>query len=136
MTKAFLRIIANEFCLDEANVPTVLKRLPDLRPRVQRIAVVRYLRPHLERMHPLDIQKMLDSRKISLEDLDFFIVLSEAMQTPPSNPPGPPRSWRLMHWLTWVALLEWLYTKVQLIAGLFRISDAAAAAEPTGTHSW
>ena len=41
-----------------------------------------------------------------------------------------------MHWLTWAVLLDWLYTKVQLIAGLFRIPGAPAATETTGTHSW
>ena len=44
MTKALVRLVANEVCLDEANVPAVLKRLPDLHPRIQWIAVKHLLR--------------------------------------------------------------------------------------------
>jgi len=133
MKKALVRLVINELCLGEANVPAALKLLPHLRPKAQRI-VVRYLRPHLERMDHCDIQKMLESGRISVGDMDFFMAVSEAMGVPPSDPPRPPRSWRPVHWLTRAALLDWLYTKIQLIVGLFRIAGVPAAAEPMDTR--
>ena len=53
------------------DVPFFLRRLCDLNPAAKRI-VMPYLRWRMKRMHSVDIQIMLESGQIVIEDLDFF----------------------------------------------------------------
>lgn len=71
MLKFLLPTMARELCTIHGHVPFFLKHLHDLNPAAKRIALL-YLRGRMVRMHPVDIQEMLDSGQVSIENLDFF----------------------------------------------------------------
>ena len=71
MLKMFVPVIAKELGTVHGHVPFFLRRLCDLNPAAKRI-VMPYLRWRMKRMHSVDIQIMLESGRIVIEDLDFF----------------------------------------------------------------
>ena len=71
MTKLLLSAVAKEFCTTSGHVPDLLKQLCNLNPAAKRIVVL-YLRWRMGRMHPVDIQIMVDSSQVSRDELDLF----------------------------------------------------------------
>ena len=73
MLKLLLPTMVKELCTIHGHVPFFLKHLHNLNSAAKRI-LVSYLRWRMGRMHPVDIQAMLDSDQVSIEDLDFFVA--------------------------------------------------------------
>lgn len=71
MLSLLLPTLTKEVCTVHGHVPFFLKRLHSLNPLAKRITVL-YLRWRMGRMHCVDIQDMLDSGQVSIQDLDFF----------------------------------------------------------------
>ena len=71
MLKMLLPMIAKELGTAHGYVPFFLRRLRDLSPAAKWI-VMPYLRWRMKKMHSVDIQVMLESGQILVEDLDFF----------------------------------------------------------------
>jgi|GEM_PF-6748263 len=73
MLKSLVPNIATELFTVHGNVPFFLRQLHNLNPIAHRLAML-YLRWKLGQMHPLDIEVMLDSGKITANDLDLFVA--------------------------------------------------------------
>ena len=71
MLKLLVPMIATELGTVHGHAPFFLRRLCDLSPAAKRI-VMPYLRWRIGRMDCVDIQIMLESRQVSIEELDFF----------------------------------------------------------------
>ena len=71
MLKTLVPTIAQEVGTVHGHAPFFLRRLSGLSPTAQRIVML-YLRWRMGRMHSVDIQIMLESGQISMEDLDCF----------------------------------------------------------------
>lgn len=71
MWTAIARAIFKEFCTTLGHVPFVLRALPDFNSTAAYLAV-HYLRWRIGKMHPIDIQVMIETGLTSIEDLDRF----------------------------------------------------------------
>ena len=71
MLKTFGLLIAKELGTVHGHAPLFLQQLCELSPPAKRI-VMPYLRWRMGRMDSVDIQIMLESDLVSVEDLDFF----------------------------------------------------------------
>ena len=72
MFKLLLQAIAKELLTSHGHVPFLLGQLTNLKPKAKQV-VTRYLQWRIGRMSHLDIQFMIDSGLVSIEDLDSFI---------------------------------------------------------------